>query len=119
PKTVSDEKIKKAEQHVTLDLVKTTDILATLGQSKRNDQILVGFALETRDEQANALDKLQRKNLDFIVLNSMRDEGAGFAGDSNKVSILDRIGSVEVFELKSKAEVAKDICSHIVRLLNP
>lgn len=119
PKTVADQKIKKAEQQVTLELIKTTDILATLGKSKRPDQILVGFALETQDEQANALNKLHRKNLDFIVLNSMRDEGAGFAGDRNKVSIIDRSGDVEVFDLKSKADVAKDISSRVVRLLNP
>lgn len=118
PKTVANQKIKKAEQHLTLELVKTTDILATLGKSKRNDQILIGFALETQDEQANALDKVHRKNLDFIVLNSLREEGAGFAGDTNKVAFIDRNNQVETFDLKSKAEVAKDICSRVVRLLS-
>src|SRR5690606_8381771 len=81
PKFVADQKIKKAEATLTLELVKTEDILATLGKSKRNDQILVGFALETQNERENASEKLRRKNLDFIVLNSMQDPGAGFAGD--------------------------------------
>lgn len=118
PKVTADQKIKKTESHLTLELVKTTDILATLGKAKRNDQILVGFALETQDEVANAVDKLHRKNLDFIVLNSMRDTGAGFASDSNKVTIIDKNDNREVFELKSKGEVAKDICSRVIRLLN-
>lgn len=118
PKVTADQKIKKTESHLTLELVKTTDILATLGKAKRNDQILVGFALETQDEVANAVDKLHRKNLDFIVLNSMRDAGAGFASDSNKVTIIDKNDNREVFELKSKGEVAKDICSRVIRLLN-
>ncbi|MFC7525437.1 bifunctional phosphopantothenoylcysteine decarboxylase/phosphopantothenate--cysteine ligase CoaBC [Parapedobacter sp. GCM10030251] len=118
PKVTADQKIKKTESHLTLELVKTTDILATLGKAKRNDQILVGFALETQDEVANAVDKLHRKNLDFIVLNSMRDAGAGFASDSNKVTIIDKNDDKEVFELKSKGEVAKDICSRVIRLLN-
>ncbi len=120
PRTVADQKIKKAgDEHLTVDLVKTTDILATLGKTKQPDQILVGFALETQDEQANAIDKLHRKNLDFIVLNSMRDEGAGFAGDTNKVTIINRNGNVETFALKSKQEVARDICARIIPLLHP
>lgn len=118
PKVKADQKIKKTESHLTLELVKTTDILATLGETKRNNQILVGFALETQDEVANAVDKLHRKNLDFIVLNSMRDPGAGFASDTNKVTLIDQNGDREVFELKSKGEVAKDICSRVIRLLN-
>lgn len=118
PKVKADQKIKKTESHLTLELVKTTDILATLGETKRNNQILVGFALETQDEVANAVDKLHRKNLDFIVLNSMRDPGAGFASDTNKVTFIDQNGDREVFELKSKGEVAKDICSRVIRLLN-
>lgn len=116
PKTVADQKIKKADPQLMLELVKTTDVLATLGKSKRNDQILVGFALETQDEQANAFDKLRRKNLDFIVLNSMRDEGAGFAGDYNKVTLIDKNNHTETFDLKQKSEVAKDICLRIVHL---
>jgi len=118
PKTVADQKIKKASQHLTLELVKTEDILATLGSKKRPHQILVGFALETQNEQANAWDKLQRKNLDFIVLNSMRDEGAGFAGDLNKVTLIDKNNLVETFDLKSKTAVARDICTRILKLFN-
>ena len=117
PKTVSDRKIKKAESNLTVELTKTADILAALGASKRPGQILVGFALETDNEQANALDKLHRKNLDFIVLNSMRDPGAGFAGDHNKVTIIDKSGHTEAYNLKSKQEVASDICSRIIHLL--
>jgi len=118
PKTVADQKIKKdEEQHFAVELVKTTDILATLGQRKRKGQLLVGFALETQDEQANAAEKLRKKNLDFIVLNSMRDEGAGFAGDNNKITIIDQKNTIESFELKPKAEVAQDICARIIALL--
>jgi phosphopantothenoylcysteine decarboxylase/phosphopantothenate--cysteine ligase, prokaryotic len=120
PVTVADQKIKKTgDDQLTLQLAKTTDILATLGAKKKNDQTLIGFALETHDEEAHALDKLRRKNLDFIVLNSLRDEGAGFAGDTNKVTIIYPNGTSEHFELKSKDQVAKDICDRIVRLLDP
>lgn len=118
PKVAAERKIKKNEgQGFTIELVKTTDILSTLGQRKRAEQILVGFALETHDEQIHAVEKLQKKNLDFIVLNSMRDEGAGFAGDTNKITIIDQKRNVESFELKSKAEVARDICTRIIALL--
>lgn len=118
PKVAAERKIKKNEdQGFTIELVKTTDILTTLGQRKRAEQILVGFALETHDEQIHAVEKLQKKNLDFIVLNSMRDEGAGFAGDTNKITIIDQKRNVESFELKSKAEVARDICTRIIALL--
>lgn len=120
PKAVADQKIKKGEEHqLAIELVKTTDILATLGQRKRKGQVLVGFALETDEGLASAKDKLHRKNLDFIVLNSMRDEGAGFAGDSNKIAIIDKQGAVEAFVLKPKAEVAADICARIIKLVNP
>ncbi|SEL42644.1 bifunctional phosphopantothenoylcysteine decarboxylase/phosphopantothenate--cysteine ligase CoaBC [Parapedobacter koreensis] len=120
PKTVADKKIKKGEEEgLTIELTKTADILATLGQRKQNEQVLVGFALETHDEQAHAVDKLHRKNLDFIVLNTIRDEGAGFAGDTNKITIIDRNGSVEAFDLKPKRDVARDICSRIIQLLEP
>ena len=120
PKDVADQKIKKGSEHqLSLELVKTTDILATLGQRKRKDQVLVGFALETDAGIASAQGKLLRKNLDFIVLNSTRDEGAGFAGDSNKVTIIDQDNTINEFALKPKTEVAADICSHIVSLVNP
>ncbi|WP_353128623.1 bifunctional phosphopantothenoylcysteine decarboxylase/phosphopantothenate--cysteine ligase CoaBC [Parapedobacter pyrenivorans] len=118
PKVAAERKIKKNEgQGFTIELVKTTDILSTLGQRKRAEQVLVGFALETHDEHIHAVEKLQKKNLDFIVLNSMRDEGAGFAGDTNKITIIDQKRNVESFELKSKAEVARDICTRIIALL--
>lgn len=119
PKNVADHKIKKGREHeMSLELVKTTDILATLGQQKRKGQVLVGFALETDDGIASAQDKLRRKNLDFIVLNSTRDEGAGFAGDSNKVTIIDRDNAIDEFDLKPKTEVAADICARIASLVN-
>ncbi len=117
PKVVADKKIKKQAEDFHIELVKTTDILAELGKQKRSGQILVGFALETHDEQANAIAKLRKKNLDFIVLNSMRDAGAGFAGDDNKVTIINADGQIEAFDLKPKAAVAKDICSRIVSLM--
>lgn len=117
PKSVSDQKIKKqGDKGLNIELIKTVDILAELGQLKRKDQILVGFALETNDEQAHAAEKLHRKNLDFIVLNSLRDAGAGFAGDSNKITIMDQ-NTTETFDLKPKTEVAHDICSRIIQLL--
>lgn len=118
PKATADKKIKKSEeQDFAIELVKTADVLTTLGQRKREGQILVGFALETHDEHRNAIDKLHRKKLDFIVLNSMRDEGAGFAGDTNKVTIIDQNRNIESFELKPKTEVARDICTRIIALL--
>ena len=116
PATTASEKIKKSDPRPAIELIKTTDILATLGQRKRKGQMLVGFALETNDEQANAEDKRRRKNLDFIVLNSMRDEGAGFAGDNNKITIIDQHGTIEAFDLKPKMEVAADICTRIIAL---
>ncbi len=119
PKQVANQKIKKGdERQLDIELVKTTDILAALGQQKREGQILVGFALETDEGVASAQDKLRRKNLDFIVLNSTRDKGAGFAGDSNKITIIGPDNAIERFDLKPKAEVASDICSRIVTLVN-
>lgn len=116
PVEVASQKIKKKENEFSIELKKTVDILATLGAKKKENQLLVGFALETNNELENAKDKLIRKNLDFIVLNSMQDKGAGFATDTNKVTIIDRAGSTHEFSLKSKEEVAKDICSIIVSL---
>ncbi len=116
PQNISSEKIKKESDEIQIKLIKTIDILATLGKNKKNGQILVGFALETMDEEANAIQKLENKNLDLIVLNSLRDEGAGFKGDTNRVTIIDRQHHKEVIELKSKREVAKDICQKIVAL---
>src|SRR5690606_9466352 len=120
PKDVARQKIKKGSAHqLAIELVKTTDILATLGQRKRKGQVLVGFALETDDGRASAEEKLRKKNLDFIVLNSTSDKGAGFAGDSNKITIINRENSVDEFELKPKTAVAGDICARIVTLVNP
>lgn len=114
PEEVAPQKIKKKEEHFSIPLTKTTDILATLGGSKKEDQLLIGFALETNNEIEHAKDKLQRKNLDFIVLNSMQDKGAGFAHDTNKITVISRNGDIESFELKSKDEVATDICNLVV-----
>lgn len=116
PKDVASEKIKKGANEIEISLVKTTDILAALGKNKKKEQILVGFALETFDEEANAIKKLESKNLDLIVLNSLKDEGAGFKGDTNRVTIIDRQHHKEIVELKSKLDVAKDICQKIVAL---
>lgn len=116
PVEVATQKIKKKENEFAIALTKTADILAALGAKKKENQLLVGFALETNNELENAKDKLVRKNLDFIVLNSMQDKGAGFATDTNKVTIIDRSGNTREFSLKSKEEVAKDICSIIVDL---
>ncbi len=115
PIKVADQKIKKKEETFEIPLKKTVDILATLGQRKTTKQVLVGFALETNNELSNAIDKLKRKNLDFIVLNSMQDKGAGFSGDTNKVTVIDKKGLIQNFDLKSKNEVALDIASIIIQ----
>ncbi|WP_423148448.1 bifunctional phosphopantothenoylcysteine decarboxylase/phosphopantothenate--cysteine ligase CoaBC [Rubrolithibacter danxiaensis] len=117
PKVFSEEKIKKDAFEFGIELVKTTDILSRLGEAKKDNQILVGFALETQNEEANAIKKLQKKNLDFIVLNSLKDEGAGFKGDYNKVTIIDKYLQKESYPLKLKTAVAADICGKIVDLI--
>jgi phosphopantothenoylcysteine decarboxylase/phosphopantothenate--cysteine ligase len=117
PEQVADQKIKKKEQAFSLNLIKTTDILAELGNKKRANQLLVGFALETENEVAHASDKLKKKNLDLIVLNSLNDEGAGFKSDLNKITILDKQLNAETFVLKPKNEVAQDICQKILALM--
>ncbi len=111
PKTAKDQKIKKkpGTEEMTIVLEKTMDIAAELGQIKTDQQLLIGFALETNDEMANAQAKLNKKNFDFIVLNSLRDAGAGFNHDTNKVQLLFRNGNHLTFVLKSKKEVALDI----------
>ena len=111
---VAKEKIKKAEEQISLDLIKNPDVLLWSGQNKKSDQLLVGFALETENPIDNAKKKLERKNLDFIVLNSLQDEGAAFGLDTNKISILDKHNNIEGFELKSKREVAQDILDHVL-----
>lgn len=119
PRVFSETKIKKKDGDMALELEKTVDIAATLGKSKKTGQILVGFALETNNEEANALQKLEKKNLDFIVLNSMRDPGAGFGHDTNKITILRRDGSHAEFPLKDKTAVAQDIVAEICSTANP
>lgn len=109
PATIADEKIKKKGETLDVQLIKNPDIAATLGTMKKSSQILVGFALETNDELNNAIGKIERKNLDFIVLNSLKDAGAGFAVDTNKVTIVHRNNKIQNFELKSKDKVAQDI----------
>ncbi|MFN8407434.1 MAG: bifunctional phosphopantothenoylcysteine decarboxylase/phosphopantothenate--cysteine ligase CoaBC [Sphingobacteriaceae bacterium] len=116
PKEVAREKLKKDSDEINISLVKTIDIIATVGKHKKKGQVIVGFALETSDEEAHAIKKLESKNLDLIILNSLRDEGAGFKGDTNKVTIIDRNHHKEYIELKSKSAVAKDICRKIVAL---
>ncbi len=118
PKTVSANKIKKGTDEFQIDLIKTADILANCGKEKKGNQLLIGFALETDDEEENAIKKLKTKNLDFIVLNSLQDEGAGFKGDQNKITIIDRNLNKEIFALKFKKDVAADICIKILTLLS-
>lgn len=118
PAVVAEQKIKKKDSEVTIDLIKTHDIAASLGKTKREGQFIVGFALETEQEKTNALKKLESKNFDFIVLNSLNDAGAGFRHDTNKITILDKKQIVKSFELKSKKEVAKDIVNEIIDRLN-
>ncbi len=117
PKEVASQKIKKVDDTLTLELEKTKDILASLGAIKTN-QFLVGFALETNNEIENAKDKLKRKNLDLIVLNSLNDSGAGFKTETNKVTFINDKNEITEFELKSKSEVATDLLSEIIKQLN-
>ncbi len=113
PKFVADQKIKKNDSSFTIELEKTKDILASLGEIKKN-QFLVGFALETENEIENAKVKIQKKNLDLIVLNSLQDEGAGFGKQTNKVTFIDRHFKVEPMPLKSKEAVAEDIINKVI-----
>lgn len=117
PVEVASQKIKKQDQTLTITLQKTVDILAALGKQKSENQILVGFALETTNEEEHAQEKLKRKNLDLIILNSLNDAGAGFGGDTNKITIFNKALQKKVFETKSKTAVAMDICQEIISLL--
>ena len=110
-------KTKRGKDNWNLELKPTKDIAASLGEAKSDDQILVGFALETNDEIANAHSKLKKKNLDFIVLNSLNEKGAGFKVDTNKITIIDKSNNQQVFELKSKRDVAVDIVQKVISLL--
>jgi phosphopantothenoylcysteine decarboxylase/phosphopantothenate--cysteine ligase len=114
PAHPADQKIKKRGEVMTLDLAKTTDIAGTLGNEKKDGQILIGFALETEHEMDYALDKLRRKNLDYIVLNSLNDAGSGFAHDTNKITVIDRSENILYFPLKSKHAAAQDILNIIL-----
>jgi phosphopantothenoylcysteine decarboxylase/phosphopantothenate--cysteine ligase len=118
PVTTHQSKLKKKDTSLKIDLKPTKDILKAVGEIKKDNQILVGFALETNNELANAKDKLLHKKLDLIVLNSLNDKGAGFAVNTNKVTLIDRNNIVEEFELKSKADVAKDVFNKILSLLH-
>ena len=113
PKNVADQKIKKAADDFTIELEKTKDILSSLGDLKK-DQFLIGFALETENEVENAKLKIQKKNLDLIVLNSLRDSGAGFGKTTNKVTFIDKFFNIEPMELKSKESVADDILNKVI-----
>jgi phosphopantothenoylcysteine decarboxylase/phosphopantothenate--cysteine ligase len=114
PKLVSATKMKKKTENLTIEFIQTQDILKSLGQIKNYKQILIGFALETNDEIVNAKKKLKDKNLDFIVLNSMNDDGAGFKHDTNKITIIDNNNKLHKFELKSKQDVADDIINYLI-----
>ena len=117
PKIISNNKIKKKNEFISLDLEKTRDILSYIGTNKSN-QFIVGFALETDNEFENAKTKLHSKNLDLIVLNSLKDKGAGFGFETNKVSIIDKENKVINFPLKSKELVSYDIFNIIIEKLN-
>jgi len=109
PGQVADQKIKKQGDNMTLDLVKTKDIAGTFGKIKKPGQLVIGFALETENELEYASEKLLRKNLDFIIVNSLQDDGAGFAHDTNKISVIDKEKNTHHFSLKAKDKVAQDI----------
>jgi phosphopantothenoylcysteine decarboxylase / phosphopantothenate---cysteine ligase len=119
PTNVEVQKIKKGSSHLTLDLQPTVDVLAEMGRTKRGDQLLFGFALETINEEKNARLKLERKNADAIIINSLMDPGAGFATDTNRIKILSRSGEIFAFDLKSKQEVASDIVDYLCQLVKP
>jgi len=116
PEVSLGSKIKRGKEDMVIRLKPTADIAAGLGSAKKKGQMVVGFALETDNEMENAVGKLKRKSLDMIVLNSLRDEGAGFGGDTNRVTIVDRYNKIDKFELKPKDEVAFDILGKIASL---
>lgn len=117
PEEVAVNKMKKSDESLHIKLTSTKDILASIGSLKTRNQLLIGFALETNNEEANAKAKLDRKNLDFIVLNSLNNKGAGFGYDTNQITIIDKSNKIEKYELKSKSEVATDIFNKIISLL--
>jgi phosphopantothenoylcysteine decarboxylase / phosphopantothenate---cysteine ligase len=113
PKKVAENKIKKSNHNLVLELEATKDILKSLGEIKSENQILVGFALETENSEKNALKKLNEKNLDFVVLNSPAELGSGFGFDTNKITIIQKNGQIKEFSLRSKRDVANDILNSI------
>ncbi len=117
PTNVKKNKIKKSENQIEIKLSPNPDIAKTLSTNKQSGQITVGFALETNEEEKNARKKLETKNLDLIILNSLKDEGAGFAHDTNKISIFDRNNKTEHYQLKTKTEVARDIWNKIIKFI--
>jgi phosphopantothenoylcysteine decarboxylase/phosphopantothenate--cysteine ligase len=117
PEKVAGKKIKRGNDELLLKLKPTTDIASELGRMKKENQILVGFALETDNEVHNAIIKLKRKNLDLIILNSLNEKGAGFGFDTNLITIIDKNNNIDKFELKSKEEAARDIIDKIVSML--
>ncbi len=117
PVTSAKKKIKKNDSSLTITLKETVDIAGHLGKMKKRSQLLAGFALETDNELKNAVAKLRKKNLDIIVLNSLRDKGAGFGIDTNRITIIDRDNNIDKFELKSKEEAARDILDKIVSMI--
>jgi phosphopantothenoylcysteine decarboxylase / phosphopantothenate---cysteine ligase len=118
PAVKANQKIKKKDDNLVLELTKTHDIAASLGKRKHNGQVIVGFALETENEQANALKKLESKNFDLIVLNSLNDKGAGFGHNTNKISIINKAQHTKQFALKTKQEAAQDIVNAIIETLH-
>lgn len=117
PVEAKSKKIKKDGDELLLRLKQTTDIAKALGDAKSKNQFIAGFALETDNEVVNASEKLHRKNMDIIVLNSLRESGAGFGHDTNKITIIDKYNNIDKFELKSKDDAAKDILNKIVSMI--
>ncbi len=118
PVSLHNNKIKRSSDNITIELKPTIDIAAELGGLKKNNQIIVGFALETDNEIKNAKLKLKKKNFDFIVLNSLNDKNAGFDHDTNKITIIDKHNNIKKFELKHKTQVAKDIVDKLIEIIN-
>jgi len=117
PVSTSETKLKRGGDELTIRLKPTKDIAAEMGRGKLKGQLMVGFALETNNELENARQKLERKNLDLIVLNSMRDSGAGFGTDTNRITIIDKLGNAEKYELKSKTQVAADLVNRVIKMV--
>jgi phosphopantothenoylcysteine decarboxylase/phosphopantothenate--cysteine ligase len=118
PENVPGNKIKRGDTDLVIRLRPTKDVAAELGRSKSEKQLVVGFALETDNEIENATGKLKRKNLDLIVLNSLRDKGAGFGFDTNLITLIDSNNNIDKFELKSKEEAAIDILNKIISMID-